>query len=54
VEYLVQWKGYPEWEATWEPGSNLKNAREAIEEFEKRRRSEREKGSKRSEAHIPL
>lgn len=34
VEYLVLWRGYPEWEATWEPESHLKNARQAIEEYE--------------------
>lgn len=34
VEYLVQWRGYPEWEMTWEPARNLRNAQQAIEEFE--------------------
>ena len=34
VEYLVLWKGYAEWEKTWEPASNLKAAKEAVKEFE--------------------
>jgi len=34
VEYLVKWKGYSDYDATWEPVSNLKNADEAVEEFE--------------------
>lgn len=32
-EYLVKWRGYPVYEATWEPVSNLKQARQAVEEF---------------------
>ena len=36
VEYLVLWRGYPEWEATWEPEAHLENASKAIEEYEKR------------------
>jgi transposase InsO family protein len=39
VEFLVQWRGYPEWEATWEPEANLHNARQAVEEFERRSRA---------------
>jgi hypothetical protein len=34
IEYLVLWKGYPAWEASWEPVSHLKNAQEEINEFE--------------------
>jgi hypothetical protein len=33
VEYLVKWRGYPEWECTWEPVSHLKNAMDAIAAF---------------------
>ena len=33
MEYLVKWKNYPLEEASWEPATNLTNAREAIEEF---------------------
>jgi transposase InsO family protein len=33
IEYLVKWLGYPEWEMTWEPASNLTHAHDAIREF---------------------
>jgi hypothetical protein len=33
IEYLVQWRGYPEWEMTWEPASNLSGAQDAIAQF---------------------
>jgi hypothetical protein len=35
VHYLVKWKGYDLHDATWEPESNLVNAREAIKDFER-------------------
>ena len=35
VEYLVRWKGYTAKEDTWEKESNLGNAKEAVEEYEK-------------------
>ena len=38
VEYLVLWKGYPEWEKTWERASNLEAAPEAVKAFEESRR----------------
>jgi hypothetical protein len=31
--FLVKWKGYPDNESTWEPGTNLWHAFESIEEF---------------------
>ncbi|KAL3675441.1 hypothetical protein R1sor_025389 [Riccia sorocarpa] len=34
IEYLVQWKGYPLYEATWEPDANLGNAPLLIQAFE--------------------
>jgi len=34
IEYLVSWKGYPEWEMTWEPASHLKRAIKAIAAYE--------------------
>ena len=37
MRYLVKWKGYTAEENIWERLENLKNAREKIEEFEKRR-----------------
>src|ERR1700742_2103271 len=33
LQYKVQWKGYGAHEQTWEPPSNLTNAKEAIAEF---------------------
>ena len=32
VEYLVKWRGYPEWEMTWEPARNLADT-QALDEF---------------------
>ena len=34
IYYLVKWKGYPSYDATWEPAENLVNAPEKIKEFE--------------------
>ena len=34
VEYLVEWKGYPSWEATWVKKDQLGDAQQAVEEFE--------------------
>jgi len=34
-KYLVHWKGFTAESDTWEGRENLKNAQEAIEEFEK-------------------
>lgn len=34
-EFLVKWKGYPSYENSWEPISNLKNANEAVAEYRK-------------------
>jgi len=33
-KYLVLWKGFTAEEDTWERKKNLKNTREALEEFE--------------------
>lgn len=32
-EFLVKWVGYPDYDATWEPESNLKNASDHLQEF---------------------
>jgi hypothetical protein len=35
AQYLVQWRGYPHWEATWESASNLRrDAPQAVTEYE--------------------
>jgi len=52
-KYLVRWKGFTVESDTWEGRENLKNAKEAIEEFEREYRQdiediakqEREKGT---------
>ena len=36
LEYKVKWKGYGPHEMTWEPLSNLNNAKEAIQDFHNR------------------
>ena len=33
-QYLVLWVGYPPWEATWEPLSNIAGAADALADFE--------------------
>ena len=33
LEFLVHWKGYDDMDRTWEPKSNLGNAREALNDF---------------------
>jgi hypothetical protein len=35
TEYLVKWQGYPDYDSTWESVVNLRNARQAVEDFEK-------------------
>ena len=35
IEYLVAWKGYNVWDATWEPISNLDNCKKLVEPFER-------------------
>ena len=44
-QYLVKWKGYPLYEATWEPEANLENAKAKLRQFWKRlEEGEREEG----------
>ncbi len=35
LRYRVQWKGYPEEEASWERAESLTHAQEAIDEYER-------------------
>jgi len=58
VEYLVRWKGYTAEEDTWEKKSNLGNAKEAVEEYEKEyertaRRIREEEGGAYSRSELP-
>jgi hypothetical protein len=32
-EFLVKWKGYPEFDATWEPEAHLTNAKKMLKKF---------------------
>jgi chromobox protein 5 len=34
IQYLVKWVGYPESENTWEPEVNVRNAQDAITQFD--------------------
>jgi hypothetical protein len=34
AKYLVKWLGYPNWESTWEPASALRDAADAVAEYE--------------------
>jgi hypothetical protein len=34
ISYLVLWKGYPRWEATWENVIDLEHAQEKIKQYE--------------------
>src|SRR5215212_10026170 len=36
IEYLVKWVGYLEYDASWEPESNLDNTKDAIADFERK------------------
>ena len=33
TEYLVHWKGYPSYDATWEPANNLDHSQALISEY---------------------
>jgi len=47
-EYLVRWKGYTAEEDSWERKENLKNAKEAVEDYKRKYRKE---GRKMEEEH---
>jgi hypothetical protein len=42
TEYLVQWRGYPHWEATWEKSTSLSGARDAIRDYERQVSADRD------------
>jgi hypothetical protein len=44
VEYLVLWKGFPDWERTWEPVSHLRGAMDAVSAYEADVRNGRARG----------
>ena len=33
-QYLVKWKGYPEWENTWEWEDTLEHSKQIVEQYE--------------------
>ena len=51
-QYLVKWKGYPLYEATWEPKRNLENSEQKLREFEKRVEARAEAEEEVSEEQI--
>ncbi len=51
-EYLIKWKGYKENESTWEPKSNLKNAKNALKEFESLFNKKKEKMKKKEKKTV--
>ena len=36
TQYLIQWKGYPSWDNTWEPESNLTHCQDLLQEYRTR------------------
>ena len=43
IEYLVKWKGYPTYEATWQPASQLCEAMDAVQAYEDSNRRSRQR-----------
>jgi hypothetical protein len=35
-QFLIKWRGYPLWEATWERVENLENSKQKLKEFHQR------------------
>ena len=40
LQYLIHWKGYPDYDATWEPVSAFKDHRDAIDIYERQQRTQ--------------
>lgn len=50
TKYLVKWLGYPDYENSWEPLSNLEGAKEALQEYndKKKQAAPRRRGRKKA------
>lgn len=43
VQYKVRWRGYSEFESTWEPVTNLKNVQKLLDKFDAQQEKQSQK-----------
>jgi len=54
LQYKVKWKGFPQEESTWEPAANLKNCKQAVEDFHRKHPSAPRKISVMEFSNLPF